>query len=176
MYESAAGSERPSEEIPSMTVWPSIARYPIGCQVGRLCDIQVGIGKFFTLGKLAALATIPVSATLFFWRLAPVVARRYTLTDRRIVIRHGLGGDEGESIRLADFDSIAVDILPGQAFFRAGDLVFRSGTEEVFRLAGVHHPEGFRQTCLRGQAALLSVSRAVAEQSGKSEPAVAGGS
>ncbi len=156
-----------------MTVWPSIAAFPLGRTVGQLCSLG-GIGKFFTVGKVMALATIPVSLGLFFWRLAPVVARRYVLTSKRVVVFVGLGVEEGDAIGLEDFDSIAIDVLPGQKFLRAGDLVFQSGGKEAFRLSGVQHPEVFRQACLRGQQALMSVSRVVAEQTERKEVAVAG--
>ena len=151
-------------EIVAMTVWPSIAAFPFGRKVGQLCSISTGIGKFFTLGKLMALLTIPLSLALYFRRLAPGAARRYVLTDRRVLVLMGLGAEvEAEAVDLRDFDSIHVDVLPGQAFFRAGDLIFLSDGKEVLRLPGVQHPEGFRQACLRGQAALISVSRALAK-------------
>ena len=155
-------------EVPSMTVWPSIAAFPLGRKVGQLCSIG-GVGKFFTVGKLMALITIPLSLGLFFWRLAPGVAKRYLLTDRRVVVLKGLGAVEGESIDLSGFDSIDVEVLAGQKFLRAGDLVFRSDGKEVFRLPGVQHPDGFCRACVRGRQALLSVSRVLAEQAGGTE-------
>ena len=152
-------------ETLSMVVWPSMAAYPLGRQVGQLCGISIGAGKFFTVGKLMALVTIPVSLVLFFWRLAPVVARRYVLTDRRVVVLRGLGGEcEAGSVGLDGFDRIDVQVLSGQAFFRAGDLIFLDGSKEVLRLAGVQHPEGFRQACLRGRDAMLQVERVVVSQ------------
>ncbi len=175
MRDSKPVSESSVPEIPAMTVWPSMAAFPLGRKVGQLCSISTGVGKFFTVGKLMALATIPVSLALFFWRLAPWVARRYTLTDRRVLIRVGLGGADGESIALRDFDAIDVEILTGQEFLRSGDLVFRSEGKEVFRLPGVQHPEGFRRACLRGQQALASVQRVVAEQSRQPEATAANG-
>ncbi len=173
MRDSELDSESNASEITAMTVWPSIAAFPLGRRVGRLCAIA-GVGKFFTAGKLMALATIPISLPLFFWRLAPRVARRYVLTDRRVVIRKGLGNAEAEAIRLEDFESIEIEELPGQEFLRAGDLVFRASGKEAFRLPGVQHPQGFRQACLRGQRAWLSVTKLVAEQSPQAEATVAG--
>lgn len=162
-------------ETPSMVVWPSMASFSLGRQVGQLCGISIGAGKFFTVGKLMALVTIPVCLVLFFWRLAPVVARRYVLTDRRVVILRGLGGEcEDASVELDGFDGIDVQVLPGQAFFRAGDLVFLNGGKEVLRLAGVQHPEGFRQACLRGRDAIVQVERTVVSQKRRAEAAATG--
>ena len=177
MHSTNLNAISPTPEIPAMTVWPSIAACPLGRKVGQLCSIPAGFGKFFTIGKLMALATIPLSVALFFWRLAPGVARRYVLTDKRVVIRKGLGNSETEgAVGFDDFDAILVEVLPGQEFLRAGDLVFQAGGKEIFRLPGVQHPEGFRQACLRAQQALASVSRVVAEQSQRSETTVASGS
>lgn len=169
-----ADAESPSPEIVAMTVWPSIAAYRLGRQIGQLCSISAGVGKFFTIGKLMALVTIPVSLLLFFWRLAPGVARRYVLTDRRVMVQKGLGAVEAESIGLADFDAIALEVLAGQQFLRAGDLVFQAGGKQVLRLSGVQHPEGFRQACLRARQASVAVSRVVAEQ--RERTAATGGS
>ena len=80
-------------EVPSMTVWPTIGSTRIGRLVGRLCGIGWGWG-FFTLGKLLAILTIPLSLAAFAWLLAPLAARRYRLTNRRIVVQHGLSGKE----------------------------------------------------------------------------------
>ncbi|MHB8900277.1 MAG: PH domain-containing protein [Thermoguttaceae bacterium] len=155
-----------------MTIWPSIAAFPLGRRIGQLCGISVGAGKFLTLGKLFAVLTIPVTLVLFFWRLAPGVARRYVLTDRRVLVLQGLGAESVAcSLDLAAFDSIEIEVLAGQAFLRAGDLRFLLAGREVLRLPGVQHPEGFRQACLRGQSALLAVSRTLAEQAQRTSPA-----
>jgi hypothetical protein len=103
-----------------------------------------------------ALATIPVSLAVFGWQLMPWVCRRYALTNRRILIQKGLSAVEGRSLNLDAFDAMEVVVLPGQAWLHAGDLVFRRGPQEVFRLAGVSRPEVFRQVCLKVQNALRS--------------------
>jgi hypothetical protein len=155
----------PSElaEVTCKVVWPTIAATRAGRLVGRLAAVRVGWG-FFTLGKLLALATIPLSLTIFGWQLMPFVCRRYTLTNRRIIIRKGLLGVDGRWISLDDFDSIRIEVLPGQEWFHAGDLVFLHGDHEVLRLAGVSRPEGFRHVCLTARAALLSVREVIQRQ------------
>ena len=126
--------------------------------MGRLCGVKLGIG-FFTLGKLLALATIPLSLAVFVWQLLPFVCRRYSLTDRRILVRLGYKAVERRVIGLDEFDAIDVVILPGQDWLHAGELVFRRGGSEVFRLSGVSRPEVFRQVCRKAQTALLSFAR-----------------
>jgi hypothetical protein len=139
-----------------MTVWPTIGATRSGRLVGRLCGIGLGYG-FFTLGKLMALATIPISLPLFCWQLMPWVCRRYALTNRRIIIQKGLSAVDGQSVELDAFDTIRVQVLPGQQWLNAGEVVFEHGGKEVLRFSGISRPEVFRQVCLKATAALLSV-------------------
>ncbi len=144
-------------EVTCKVVWPTIAATRLGRVVGRLAAIRLGCGEFFTLGKLLAVATIPVSLAVFAWQLMPYVCRRYTITNRRIIIRKGLSALDQCWISLDDFDAIVIDVLAGQEWFHAGDLVFRRGETEVLRLAGVPRPETVRQFCLTAQRAELDV-------------------
>src|SRR3990172_4778113 len=116
----------PSElaEVTCKVVWPTIGATRAGRLVGRLAAVRLGWGEFFTLGKLLAVATIPLSLAVFCWQLMPYVCRRYTLSNRRIIIRKGLMAVDGRWISLDDFDSIDIEVLPGQDWLHAGDLVF----------------------------------------------------
>src|SRR3972149_1069936 len=101
MKQAIAGVAAPeSEEVTAMVVWPSIAATPAGRLVGRLAAVGVGVGRFFTLGKLLAVAFIPLALAAFAWKLMPFVARRYRLTNRRIVIQKGLSAVDERSIGL----------------------------------------------------------------------------
>ncbi len=150
-------------EVTSMTIWPTIGRYNLGRTVGKLSNNQTGWG-FFTLGKVMAAATIPISLVFFAWRLLPFVARRYTLTNQRVVVQKGLSKTDGKSIGLDDFDAIEIRVTPGQEFFHSGDVVFKRGSEEVLLLSGVSRPEPFRQVCLKAQTALRSVREVLEQQ------------
>jgi hypothetical protein len=149
----------PSElgEVPSVTIWPTIGALPAGRLVGRLAETRLGWGEWFTVGKLLALATIPISLSVFCWQLMPYVCRRYTLTNRRILIRRGLLPADEHWISLDEFDAVAIDVLPGQDWLHAGDVVFKRAGNEVLRLPGVSRPEVFRHMCLTTQEAMLSV-------------------
>src|SRR5262249_49419668 len=116
--------------------------------IGRLCSVGSGRGRFFTLGKVFALLLIPVAMGLFVVSLLPFVITRYRLTNRRVVVQQGLSGTDVRWVDFDRFDSIDVDVLPGQEWYPAGDLVFRNGAVETFRLPGVSRPETFRRTCL----------------------------
>jgi len=152
------------DESPVMTVWPGIGSMTAGRWVGRMAGSRIGY-SFFTLGKLWALVTIPVSIVVYLWRLLPGRCRRYALTNRRVMVRLGLTAKEGPSIGLDQFDAIELAVRPGQDWLHAGDLVFKGEGKEVFRLPGVSRPEGFRRACLKAQNSLLrgrEVSRQLA--------------
>ena len=150
-------------EPTAMIVWPTIGSHALGRLVGSLCSIRLGHG-FFTLGKLFAVLTIPLSLIAFAWLFMPFVCRRYRLTKRRIVVEHGLSGKEIRSVGLDEFDAIDVRLLAGQAWLRAGDLLFLRDGREVFRLPGVGRPDIFREICLKARRALLSVGEVVRQQ------------
>ena len=156
----------PSEtrEAVIMTVWPSMARFSLGRSIGSLCGIQSGFFKSLSFGRMLALFTIPVALPLYFIALAPGIARRYTLTNRRLIVQHGLSGVDERWVDLEQFDSIDVEILPGQEWFHAGELIFRKGKTETFRISGVVRPETFRHTCLKAQQAHVSVKAARSRQ------------
>jgi hypothetical protein len=157
MIQAIAGVSPPEvTEAQLTTVWPSIGAWSPGRLVGRLVGIRLGWGAF-TLGKLFALAAIPISLAVYAWRLMPFFARRYTLTSRRVAIQKGLVPVVSRSIELDQFDAIDIEVLPGHGWLRAGDVVFQRDGREVFRLTGVPRPEPFRETCLKAQTALLTV-------------------
>lgn len=137
------------------TRWPTIGSCSLGRICGGLCGIATGFTRIFTVGTLMILVTMPVTLTIYAWQLMPFVCRRYRLTNRRILILKGYTAVEDTSIGFDQFDTVDVEILPGQEWLQAGDLVFRSGKNEVFRLPGVSRPEPFRQTCQKAKQAFL---------------------
>ncbi len=158
MKQPVAGVTPPAtREVTVMTVWPTLAAYPAGRLIGRLCSIPIGFG-IFTLGKLMALALIPFAIGLYAFSLLPGIQRRYTLTNRRVVVQAGLRAVEERWVDFDRFDSIDVEVLPGQEWYPAGDLVFRSGQVETFRLQGVSRPETFRRTCLGARRGYLGAA------------------
>lgn len=140
------------------TTWPSNAATGLGRLLGRLYSIRAGVW-IFTVGNIVALLSIPVALGLFFYLLAPGVARRYRLTNRRVLIESGVTLKPLSWVDLTEFDAIVIEVLPGQAWYPAGDLIFSKGPIETFRLQGVPRPEGFRNTCLEAQRAHTAVKR-----------------
>jgi hypothetical protein len=153
-----------TEERPVMTVWPCVCIYPTGRFLGRLYAIRWPDLYIFRLGHLLALLAIPHSLVLYFCRVLPWIGRRYQLTNRRIIVQKGLHRVEDRSLALDGFDAIRIEVLPGQEWYDAGDLVFWQQGHEVFRLPGVSRPEAFRQTCLKSHLAYLGVKQVLAQQ------------
>lgn len=184
MKQAIAGVVPPeSGEVTIMEVWPSVAALGGGRFWGRLYNNRSGITVpgtpiTITLGKIIALLSIPLVLPIYFLMLLPSFiylpklgpipgisisnpwARRYRLTNRRVVIQRA-SGEEDASVPLENFDQIEVVVLPGQEWYPAGELIFRQGNVETFRLSGVPRPETFRQTCLKAQRAHSSVKKAV---------------
>ena len=73
------------------------------------------------------------------------------------------------------FDAIDVQVMKGEGWYHAGDLVFRRGTVETFRLCGVSRPEAFRQTCMKAHLARRCTAGQRTRESGRlgSSPAMA---
>ena len=162
------------KEVTVMTVWPSLGAMAYGRWWGRRFANSFGIsilGIPCTLGRILALVSIPFILPFYFLMVLPRLpfvvfgivnpfCRRYRLTNRRIVVEHAFGGGEQQSVSLDRFDSVEIEVLPGQEWYPAGDLIFRNGQIETFRLSGVPHPEAFRSTCLKTHAGFVGVQQA----------------
>ena len=168
-------------EVTIMTVWPSLAAFRVGRLWGRLYANQSGfhiLGIPITTGRILALLSIPFILPPYFLTLLPCfiwipkfwivpriywpnsLCRRYRLTNQRLVVQQGLQGEEQRSVALDRFDSVIVEVSAGQDWYSAGDLVFRLGNVETFRLEGVARPEAFRHTCLKARQSYVGVQAA----------------
>lgn len=145
-------------EATIMTVWPSVASTGLGRTLGRLYRIREGFGPV-SIGRLSLLATIPIGLVLYLSLRLPWAIKRYRLTNRRVVIEVGINPRVVQYVALDNFDTIGVDVSPGQEWFAAGDLIFRRGQIETLRLAGVSRPESFRRACLSAHLAYVSVAK-----------------
>ncbi|HEX5103918.1 MAG TPA: PH domain-containing protein [Pirellulaceae bacterium] len=148
------------KEVTVMTVWPSVAALGPGRALGRAFAIQWPDVYIFRLGNLLALLSIPIVLPLYFLKVLPFIGTRYVLTNRRIVVLRGITGKEEKFVDLDRFDTVEVVVQPGQEWYHAGDLVFKQGAVETFRLEGVSRPEAFRATCLKSQMAHAGVKKA----------------
>ncbi len=162
------------KEVTVMTVWPSLAATAYGRWWGRRFANNVGITLFgvpITIGRVLALLSIPAILPVYFHMIIPKLpfvvfgisnsaCRRYRLTNRRVIVEQAFGGGEQQSVSLDRFDSIDIEVEPGQEWYPAGNLIFRLGDVETFRLVGVPHPKPFQQTCLKANAGFVGVQQA----------------
>lgn len=144
-----------------MTVWPSNAAYALGRFHGWLYGMRWPDVYIFRIGHLWALLSIPGALAVYFLKVLPWIAVRYTITNRRLVIQRGLAGVPKSWVELDRFDAIDILVRPGQEWYEAGDLVFRLGNVETFRLEGVSRPEAFRACCLKAQMGYVGVKKAL---------------
>lgn len=164
MTQPIAGVSPPSMfETTIMTIWPGITRFALGRILGQMYDIKAGT-YIFTVGNLLALLTAPGGAKLYLLRLAPGFALRYRLTNRRIVVEKGMNYKEDRSVELDRFDSIEIVVRPGQRWFAHGDLVFKLGNTETFRLEAVPRPDVFKSIVWKAHLSNVGVKKAMARE------------
>lgn len=123
--------------------WPSVQASPA----------LAGIGRALTATILLAPLAWGLMALAYFGKLLPFVARRYALTNRRVVVRRGLKGVPGDSVALADIDEVRLVPDANSGFFRAGTLEIVGGGKVLLTLRGVPEPESFRQAILNARNA-----------------------
>ncbi len=164
MNSATAGNAPDSQkEVTAMVVWPSLASRADGRALGRIYQNDSGIDVFgipVTIGRILALLSAPFVVPLFFLTLNPLSAIRYRLTNRGLLVEKGWRHKVVRSVALDRFDNVQIEVLPGQQWYRAGDLVFRLGPTETFRLAGVPNPEPFRHTCIKAHQSYVGVRKA----------------
>jgi hypothetical protein len=120
-------------------VWPSVT--DASPALAALCE---KMQRTILLAPLAWLLLAP----LYFKKVLPFIARRYTLTNRRLMVQRGLRPAPTEQVPLADIDDVR--LVPGSAngFYRSGTLeVLARGKVEI-TLRGVPEPESFRHAVL----------------------------
>jgi hypothetical protein len=145
-------------EATIMTVWPSVGSTGLGKTLGRLYRIREGFGPI-SIGRLALLATIPVGLMLYLSMRMPWAIKRYRLTNRRVRIEQGINPQVMQFVTLDGFDTVDLEVSPGQEWFACGDLVFRRGAIETLRLPGVSRPESFRRVCLEARQAYVGAAQ-----------------
>jgi hypothetical protein len=119
-------------------VWPSVAKF----------SGLASLGKTLTRTILLAPLAWALMALAYFGKVAPLLATRYTLTNRRIMIRRGWSGKPTHEVALADIDDVRVVTDSNSDFFRAGTIEIISKGQVALKLAGIPEPESFRHAIL----------------------------
>jgi hypothetical protein len=127
----------PTEEALIRTAWPSVAGSPGAGLAGKL-------GKTFFLSPLAGLMMAP----FYFRKVLPFFARRYALTNQRLMIQRGIRFKPAEQIELSKIDDVR--IVPGSQddFYRSATLEVISNGQVALTLPAVQEAESFRHAVL----------------------------
>jgi PH (Pleckstrin Homology) domain-containing protein len=123
--------------------WPSVASAPAIAGMGMMLTRTI---------ILAPLAWI-IMAGVYFGKLGPFIAKRYTLTNRRVMIRRGWKGTPHQEIPLEQIDDVRVVHDSNSAFFRAGTLEILRGDQVVVTLPGTPEAEAFKIAILNARNA-----------------------
>ncbi len=123
------------------TTWPSVtATSPARAKIGRALTRTV---------VLAPLAWLLLSWP-YFKKVFPLfgLQKRYTLTNRRLMVQRGVRARPKQEVALADIDDVRLVEDSYNPFYRAATLEVLSGGKVVLTLTGVPEPEAFRQSIL----------------------------
>jgi hypothetical protein len=123
--------------LPSVTDAPGLA---------TLCE------KMMRTIVLAPVAWM-ILALPYFKKIMPATAKRYTLTNRRLMVRTGWKMKPTHEIALADIDDARVEEGSYSHFYRSGTLEIVSKGQVALRLRGVPEPESFRRAILNARIA-----------------------
>jgi hypothetical protein len=119
-------------------VFPSVAAIPAVATPGRIFI------KSIVLAPLGWGLMLP----FYFLKILPGLARRYTLTNRRVMLRRGLKPVASGEVNLSEIDEVRVVTDANSQFFRAATLEIVSDGKVVLTLPGCPEAEAFRISIL----------------------------
>ena len=111
------------------------------------------IGQKLTRTILLAPLAWALMAGVYFGKVLPIFMRRYTLTNRRLMIRKGWKGNAGQEVPLAKIDDVRVVSDGNTDFFRAATLEIISAGQVVMKLPGTPEADAFRIAILNARNA-----------------------
>jgi hypothetical protein len=123
--------------------WPGVNDVP------AVAGLAHALMRTIVLAPLAWLMLAPC----YFKKILPFIAKRYTLTNRRVMIRRGLKPKPSREVALADIDDVRLEEGSFNAFYRTATLEIVSKGQVAMRLRAVKDPESFRRAVLNAKAA-----------------------
>jgi hypothetical protein len=141
-----------TDEAMIRELWPSVAAHPAAAGLGKkISAVAAKLARTVVLLPVA-LVIAPVAWLImfpaYFGKILPFVAKRYTLTNRRLMIRRGLKPKPSREVALADIDEVRIHKDANSEFFMAGTLEVLSKGQVVLQLPGVPGPEAFRHSII----------------------------
>lgn len=152
----------PDQDTTMMTVYPSISAGGLGRLIGSAMEfLPVRILGLKPSNLIVGPIALPFA--LLAYAVTKVIGTRYRLSNRVVQIWASIGERRISEVALADVDSIDVEEMSGQAFYKSADLVFRKGNGDVLmRMPGVVRADIFRRTILKARDAHNSVAGSMA--------------
>jgi hypothetical protein len=150
------------------TAYPSLAATGLGRAVGRMCDgilITHGIPLWrllITVPLWLVIVPIALTVALVLYFITKITGQRFVLTNRALQVRQMIGVRLNAQAPLSEIKNIEIDELPGQAFYKAADLLIRGADgKTILRLEGVQRPAVFRQTIIEARDARQQVEESL---------------
>ena len=148
----APGPRRPGLSQPvTGVVPPQLAEADIRTAWPSVTDASPAVANLgCTLIRSIVLAPLGwlLLAPLYFKKVLPFLAKRYTLTNRRLMVRRGLKAKPRQEVALSAIDEVRLVEDSYNPFYRSATLEVLSGGNVVLTLTGVPQPESFRQSIL----------------------------
>jgi hypothetical protein len=124
-------------------VFPSVVASPLpgakaGARLGRK------LMRSFVGAPLAWALLIPP----YFAKVMPFLAKRYTLTNRRLMIRRGIRPKPTHEVALSEIEDLQILKDADSDFYREGTIEIISNGKPALTLEGVPEPESFREAIL----------------------------
>ena len=135
-------------------VWPSVTAFPA----------VASLGSFLMRTRLLAPLGWLLLAPFYFIKVAPGFARRYVLTNRRVIYQKGLRLGAADSVDLADIDEVRIHEDKNSEFYRSGDLEIISKGKPRLKLRGITGPQAFRHAILNACTAWVPGKAAAMER------------
>jgi hypothetical protein len=120
--------------------WPSL----VGGPLAPLARLGQALSDTIILRPVAWLLLLPA----FVLKIAPLVARRYQLTNRRLLIGRFGSSKPVQEVPLAEIEDVRTEPGSLNPYYRAATLEVVSKGQVVLRLPGVPDPETFRLAIL----------------------------
>jgi hypothetical protein len=131
------------EEAMIRDMWPSVTFFPAPAALGKRLMQSIFLAPF---GWFLLLP-------LYFLKVMPFIARRYRLTNRRLMICKGLQAVPVQQIELSQIEDVRLPEENWDRFYRAGTLEIISQGQVAMRLTACSFPDAFRVAILSTCAA-----------------------
>lgn len=115
-------------------LWPSVTAVPAVASLGQT------LIRTIVLAPLGWFLMLP----FYFAKILPFVAKRYTLTNRRLMIQRGLKPKPSHEIELSRIEDVRVKEGSFDPFYRSGTIEVISEGKVALTLPGVPGADAFR--------------------------------